>query len=303
MEDTMRRFATLTALLCLLLPASAASGPLAKSVDVDGIRLTYVEEGSGEPIVFVHGAFSDLRVWEPVREEIAKRYQFIAYTQRYYGTEPWPDDGKNFSVTTHADDLVRFITSLNLGPVHLISRSAGGAVAMAAALNDPSLIRSLTLHEPALISVLPPQTEEGKAAREDRQTFVRPPIVAAAKAGDTVQAVRLFFEGVYQLGPGGFDRLPQATKTMILDNARTAPLLFGSPPPPPITCDMLRTFNRPTLVTHGEKTHVYYKLINEGVIRCVPGARQVAFPNLVHDAPSRDPTLFTTTLFAFLSKL
>ena len=159
-------------------------------------------------------------------------------------------------------------------------------------MNDPSLFRSLTLHEPALISVLPPQTEEGKAAREDRQTFVRPPIVAAAKAGDTVQAVRLFFEGVYQLGPGGFDRLPQTTKTMILDNARTAPLLFGSPASSAITCDVLRTFNRPTLVTHGEKTHVYYKLINDGVIRCVPGARQVAFPNLVHAAASRDPMLF-----------
>jgi len=109
----MRRFATLTPLLlCLPLPASAASGPLAKSVEVNGVRLIYVEEGSGEPIVFVHGAFSDPRVWEPVREEIAKRYRFIAYTQRYYGTEPWPHDGKNFSVTTHADDLVRFMPPL-----------------------------------------------------------------------------------------------------------------------------------------------------------------------------------------------
>jgi pimeloyl-ACP methyl ester carboxylesterase len=183
-----------------------------------------------------------------------------------------------------------------------VSRSRGGPIATAAALKNPSLVRSLTLHEPALLSVLPAESEEGKAAREDRKNFVGQAVAAAAKAGDSIQAVRLFFEGVYQLGEGGFDRLPQTTRTMLLDHARTAPLLFGSPPPPPITCDMLKTFNIPTLVTHGEKTHAYYKLINAGVGRCIPRARQVAFPNLVHDAPSRDPAAFIAALFEFLSK-
>ena len=97
-------------------------------------RCPTVEQGAGEPIVFVHGAFSDLRVWEPIREEVAKRYRFIAYTQRYFGTDPWPDDGKNFNIETHADDLAKFITSLNAGPVHVVTRSRGGGVAMAAAL-------------------------------------------------------------------------------------------------------------------------------------------------------------------------
>jgi len=40
----------------------------AKKVEVNGTRLQYVEQGSGEPIVFVHGAPHDLRAWEPVRE-------------------------------------------------------------------------------------------------------------------------------------------------------------------------------------------------------------------------------------------
>ena len=94
--------------------------PAAKQVEVNGFRLQYIEQGSGEPIVFVHGAPHDRRAWERVREEIAKRYRFIAYTQRYFGTEPWPDEGKNFSIATHANDLAKFITSLNAGPVHLV---------------------------------------------------------------------------------------------------------------------------------------------------------------------------------------
>src|SRR5436305_1421757 len=126
-----------------------------KQVEVNGVRLQYIEQGSGEPIVFVHGALHDLRAWDPVREEVAKRYRFIAYTQRYFGTKPWPDEGKNFSIATHADDLAKFITSLNAGPVHPVGWSHGGLVAVTAALSDPSLVRSLILYEAIIMSVLP----------------------------------------------------------------------------------------------------------------------------------------------------
>jgi len=70
------------------------------------------------------------------------------------------------------------------------------------ALDHPALIRTLTLHEPALLSVLPSESDHGKAARADRRKFVGPDVQAAAKAGDSNIAVRLFFEGVYQLGSG-----------------------------------------------------------------------------------------------------
>lgn len=140
----------------------------AKEVEINGVRLQYVEQGSGEAMVFVHGAPSDLRDWEPVREGIASRYRFLAYTQRYFGTAPWPDDGKNFSIQTLADDLTKFITSLNAGPVHLVSWSYGGLIAMSTALENPKLVRSLILYEPSVISVLPAESAEGKVAREDR---------------------------------------------------------------------------------------------------------------------------------------
>src|SRR5689334_10086664 len=145
-----------------------SAAPAAKQVEVNGFRLQYIEQGSGEPIVFVHGAPHDLRAWEWVKEAIAKEYRFIAYTQRYFGTEPWPDTGNNFSIANHADDLAKFITSLNAGPVHLVGWSHGGLVAMTAAVSDPSLVRRLILYEASVISVLPAESPEGKIAREDR---------------------------------------------------------------------------------------------------------------------------------------
>ena len=273
----------------------------AKDVEVNGVRLQYIEQGSGEPIVFVHGAPHDLRAWEPVREEVAKKYRFIAYTQRYLGTEPWPDEGKNFSIATHADDLGKFITSLNAGPVHLVGWSHGGLVAVTSALSDPSLVRSLILYEATVISVLPAESPEGKIAREDRAKMTGP-FVAAAKAGDFVKAAKLVQEAVYQLRPGEFDSLPEDWQTVLLDNARVVPLLLAAPPPPAITCDMLKDFTRPTLVMRGEKTLAFYALISEAITKCVPGAQQVILQNVNHDGPVRDPLAFSAAVFEFLSR-
>jgi pimeloyl-ACP methyl ester carboxylesterase len=263
--------------------------------------LEYIEQGSGEPIVFVHGALQDLRAWEPVREEIAKRYRFIAYTQRYFGTKPWPDEGKNFSIATHAEDLAKFITALNAGPVHLVGWSYGGLVAAPAAVSDPSLVRSLILYEAGVLSVLPAESPEGKIAREDRVRMFGPVVAAASETG--VKAAKLLVEAVYQLPPGGFDSLPEDWQTGLLDNARIVPLLLAAPPPPAITCDMLKDFTRPTLVMRGEKSRAYFTLISEAITKCVPGAQQIILQNVNHDGPCRDPAAFTAAVFEFLSRL
>ena len=290
-------------LVSLLIPTTAMSAPAVKAVEVNGVRLSYMEQGSGEPAVFVHGAPSDLRTWEPVREGVANKYRFIAYTQRYFGTEPWPDDGKNFSIATLAGDLATFITSLNAGPVHLVGWSYGGVVAMQAAVKNPSLVRSLILYEPAapVISVLPADSAEGKSAREDSSKMMAP-VIAANKAGDAIQAAKLLIQAVYQLPPGGFDSFPQDRQTMVLDNARTMPLIFAAPAPPAITCDMLKNFAQPTLVMRGQNTRVVYALISEAISKCVPGAQLVVLQNVGHDGPSRDPAAFTGAVFNFLSK-
>ncbi|MEH2627638.1 pimeloyl-ACP methyl ester carboxylesterase [Bradyrhizobium sp. AZCC 1719] len=292
--------AVMPLLVSLLIPITAISASAAKEVEVNGVRLQYVDHGSGEPIVFVHGVPSDLRSWEPVREGFAKKYRFIAYTQRYFGTRPWPDDGKNLTVATLADDLAKFIATLNVGPVHLVGWSYGGQVTTTAAVKNPSLVRSLILYEASVASMLPTDSAEGKAAREDRAKLLAPAI-AAAKAGDAVQAAKRLQEAVFQLPPGEFDRLPQDWQTRVLDNARTLPLVFSASPPPVITCDMLKSFARPTLVMHGEKTQAFYALIAEAIGKCVPSAQLVVLPNVGHDGPRRDPAAFTAAVVEFLS--
>jgi hypothetical protein len=67
--------------------------PQIKQIGINSTKLTYQELGQGRPIVFVHGAITDYRTWEGQRDAVAAHDRFIALTMRYFGTEPWPDQG------------------------------------------------------------------------------------------------------------------------------------------------------------------------------------------------------------------
>ncbi len=121
------------------------------------------------------------------------------------------------------------------------------------------------------------------------------------KAGDPVKASRLLLESVWKLAPGGFDHESPAGQTMVDENARTTPLAFAAPPPPDVTYDMLKNFDKPTLVMRGEKTYTAYVLISDAIGRCVPGAKLVVHPNVNHDGPMRDPGGLSAVILGFLS--
>jgi pimeloyl-ACP methyl ester carboxylesterase len=270
-----------------------------RQVRVNDVDLSYVEQGTGPPVVFVHGAFSDLRYWEPQRQAIAIHYRFIAYTARYHGTAPWSDAGQQYAWATHVADLVAFIRWLNAGPVHLVGLSAGGRTATLVAVQYPDLVRSLTLAEPGLHELLVDLPETQPVY--DERTKALEPIGTAIQAGEVVQATKLFFEMVNNQGPGAFDRQPEALRQMILDNARTLPLTRSTPPLPAVTRAMLGGVKTPTLVVGGAHTRRYFSLINAVVVQGIPGSRLVVIPQATHLMSYQNPAAFNEALLHFLA--
>ena len=105
---------------------STPAPPVEKTVTINDFPMQYVEQGQGETVVLVHGAISDLRIWDRQRALLAPRYRTVAITQRYFGTAPWGRNWPPFGQTTHAEDLAAFIRALNRGPVHLVAWSYSG---------------------------------------------------------------------------------------------------------------------------------------------------------------------------------
>jgi pimeloyl-ACP methyl ester carboxylesterase len=270
---------------------------------VNGVDLAYIDQGTGAPVVFVHGAWMDLRYWEPQRQAIATQDRFIAYTLRYHGTAPWPDAGQHYSVATHVADLVAFLRQLHAGPVHLVGLSSGGRLVTLVALAHPDLVRSLTVLEPPLDELLVDRPEAQPVRDAWWQAFE--PILTAAQAGEAIQATTLFFELAYYQGAGTFETQPEAFRQMILDNARTVPLqlaALAAPRPPALSCATLGGVKAPTLVVRGEQTPHYMALVSEVVVQCVPGSRLVIIPQATHLMSHQNPAAFNEALLHFLAQ-
>jgi pimeloyl-ACP methyl ester carboxylesterase len=267
---------------------------------VNGVDLSYIDQGTGAPVVFVHGAWMDLRYWEPQRQAMATQYRFIAYSLRYHGTAPWPDAGQHYSGATHAADLVASIRQLHVGPVHLVGLSSGGRLVTLVALQYPDLVRSLTVLEPPIDELLGDLPEAQPVRDAWRKAFE--PIRKAAQAGEAIQATKLFFELANYQGAGTFDTQPEAFRQMILDNARTVPLQLSASRPPALSCATLGGVKAPTLVVGGEQTPRYLALINEVVVQCIPGSRLVVIPQATHLMSHQNPAAFNEALLHFLAQ-
>src|SRR5262245_30750371 len=277
----------------------STSGPPVQHASVNGVDLGYVDQGQGVPIVFVHGAFSDRRAWEGQREAIARQYRYIAPTQRYFGTAPWPDAGEKYSIVTHVNDLTAFVRELKVGPVHLVGWSYGGAIALTLAVQHPELVKDLFLYEPSLATFVT-DAADAKAAGEDRRDMSTP-AANASKAGDNAGAVRLFFDGVNGQ-PGFFDALAPESRAMFLENARTIPLLLAAPPPPGISCTDLGQIRVRVAVAMGELTRPFYRIVADTASRCIQGAHLVVVPGGRHAAPALTPAAFNEALLGFLKE-
>lgn len=278
--------------------AQPEKAPLVQQIQANGADLSYVDQGKGAPVVFVHGAVGDLRYWEPQRSAFTRQHRFISYSYRYHGTAPWPDEGKLYSADQHAADLTAFISELKAGPVHLVGLSYGGLLGAMVAIKDPQLVRTLTLAEPGIFSLLA-DTPEGKQAL-DEWTKGAAPMIEAMKAGDNVKATRYLSALVTGGPPDTFDKLAPALRRVLLDNARTMPLLLAAPPAI-VTCEMLGGIRTPTLIVRGERTPRLFVTINDAVGRCIGGSKLIVIPTASHTMSYDNPAEFNRVVLEFIS--
>jgi pimeloyl-ACP methyl ester carboxylesterase len=284
---------------CQTSETKSLGAPALKQAVVNGVTLHYLEQGTGAPVIFVHGAIADHRTWDAQRDPTARKYRYIALDQRYFGPAPWPDDGKHFSLATHANDLAAFLRQLDLGPAHLVGWSYGADVVLVLAVQHPELVRSQWLYEPAMATFVTDPTDLKAVTEGGNEIFAGG--AAAIQAKDEAGAVRALLDGVDAL-PGIFDAYPRGPKGVALENARTLPLQFAAPPPPPITCAQLGAIKAPTALVRGELTIPFFRIIADTANRCIPGSLLVVVPNTRHLWPAQEPSAFNQTLLEFLAK-
>lgn len=269
----------------------------AAEMDLGDAKLSYVDEGQGAPVLFVHGAISDMRAWDPYREMIAADYRFIAYTQRYFGTGDWPDSAEGFQRQTHIDDLIAFVEGLDAGPVNLVTWSYSGEVGVMAMLARPDLFNAAIHYEPTVERLVAGVPGGDNASRKLFSQFG--PAVAAAQEGRAEDAALRFIEVVFQLPEG--KAVGESGEQMWRENGRTVMPFISMAPPAMIDCATLGRITAPTLVVQGTETYTQDSIMAEQVAGCVGNGMTLPLAGANHDGPYRQPEAFGAMITGFLS--
>lgn len=258
-------------------------------IEVNGAQLEYFELGSGTPIVFVHGAPSDCRMWKPHCAILAGQYRTIAYTQRYFGTAKWQEDGPPFGVRSHADDLMKLVRQLDAGPVHLVAWSYGGHVALTALTEEPRLFRSALIYEPGFPTYVTDPSELAAISEDASSMFA--PVFQAVNAQENDEAVRRLLDGSGQQ-PGYFKSQSVERQRVQLENAHVLPRLLSQTPPPVLTCEQLSQIATRVTIAWGERTRPAFALVSRAAARCIGGDWHMTVPGATHMWPEEDPQGF-----------
>lgn len=176
--------------------------------------MAFLESGTGESVVLVHGAEGDYRSWARQVASRLRGFRLIAVSLRHYYPEPWDGKGDTFSVRQHAEDLALFIEALGVGPVYLVAHSRGGSVAVRTAQARPALVKKLVLMEGAFGALL----REKSASGEGGASAVRRAVKARFEQGDIDGGLELWID---RDTPGTWARRKEEDRQRSLDNAWT----------------------------------------------------------------------------------
>ncbi len=112
-------------------------------VRANGLEIAYERDGEGPPLLFVHGAAEDSRVWQPQMAALANEFTVVAWDEPGAGRST--DLPASFGLEDYANCLAALIEALALGPTHVAGLSWGGTVALELYRRSPGLVATLIL--------------------------------------------------------------------------------------------------------------------------------------------------------------
>jgi pimeloyl-ACP methyl ester carboxylesterase len=105
-------------------------------LDIDTVRMHYVDEGCGPPLLFVHGNPTWSFAWRKFITALSPTYRCIAVDHIGCGKSDKPQQYK-YTLDRHVANLVFLIESLDLRDITLIGHDWGGCIGMGAAVERP----------------------------------------------------------------------------------------------------------------------------------------------------------------------
>ncbi len=287
--------------------------PSESFVEANGVRLhclTWMPPAGGQaglpPLVLLHANGFLARLWQPVAERLAERFQVFAYDIRGHGDSDKPDpaDPGNYHWQHLIDDLRAFLDAFALRGVPMVGHSSGGATAAGLAGTQPEYFSRLVLIEPIIMppqfaTVAGPRAQMADAARRRRQVWPRPDDMfdayqqRPAFARWRPDVLRLYAEhGTFRREDGQVQlKCSGEVEARMFENSASLNIW-----------DLLPDIQCPTLVIKGRHTDAFLGQIVEDVAGHVPGAHHLTVEDAGHLVPMEQPERLSAVIEEFLAE-
>jgi pimeloyl-ACP methyl ester carboxylesterase len=274
-----------------------ATPPSVQPVAAAGTTFATVSQGSGTPMVFVHGAGGDWRTWEPLRPFISPSFRFVSYSRRYHHPNDPAGGGRDYTVPEQANDLIAFVQALGAGAVHVVGGSYGARVALEAAVRRPDLFRTVVASEAFITPPTDPAAQPAARALAEDLGRIGIPMRQGDTVGATVQLVKAVTGQA-----DGWDRLAPDARQRFLDNQASWIPLARAPQVPSTSCEALGKLPMPVLVMEGERTVAGFRVTNDRLMQCLPPtARRAVVPGAPHMWYPANPAAASKQILDFVA--
>jgi pimeloyl-ACP methyl ester carboxylesterase len=263
-------------------------------VRLNNVSLYYEAEGTGRPVVLIHGHTLNLRMWDSQVPFLARDHRVIRYDVRGHGRSDSPSTGYAYPI--YAEDLAALLNYIGVERAGLIGASMGAAVAVEFALRYPARVDYLVLVGAVL---------EGYPYSEGWNSFWGPFGEVMRKEGP-----RTAVEGLWLDHPMFSTLRRNPTKFYAF---RDIALTFEggeylAEQPTRINrtwrqSERLGEIKCPALVISGEHEVPDLKGVADLLVGEMPGAEQSVIPGVGHMANLERPGTFNAALRAFLTKV
>lgn len=150
----------------------------------DGTDVRSIAEGTGRPILVVHGGLNDPSDWAKVARCLDPRFRVVRLHRRQYRMDLTPDSP--VTMAQEVDDVRALATAIG-EPVLLVGHSSGAVVGLEAMVAAPALFAGAVLYEPPAITGPPLGGDALRAAR------------AASAEGRTGKALAIFLRDIVRM--------------------------------------------------------------------------------------------------------
>jgi pimeloyl-ACP methyl ester carboxylesterase len=285
-------------MLCGQLVAGADSGPMSRSVDIDGVTIHYLESGAvtaRETLLLVPGWCGGAEDFRPLMTALPEGYRCLSIDLPGHGLSSKPD--APYDMEYYVGFLRSFCLRMGLSDFVFVGHSMGGQFAVHYASRWPGTIRRLVLIDPyglpgeeggfGLLASLGPLVDLGFAL--NNRLFIEWGIAANVLYRPAAATLRAVADStaVGILGQAGARAAARTTRAVVGHDTVEG---------------ILPSLTLPTLVLWGDHDRFLSPSWAERFLALLPSARLVIIPDAGHMPMTERPSLTAIALAGFLAE-